>query len=468
MKNRLILAFIMVSMVAIVLSGLGGYTLIKRSQAKATRQTALSDATQLVSEVKAVEKSLVGTICKIQPTSTVCSKRILNFLRLAGKVDNATIILLTQGGQISQGALPPGVTIQDINTSYLLSGESTSGTKGYLAYGAVPIGNFSLRRNASNYFTAVVVLTRAAPTEPGFGPYFLLSSLLSLLFATLVAIWLATRISRPLIKAARTTKQIAQGDLSARVPIEEHEYAELAELSSAINAMAESLEGARNLERQFFMSVSHDLRTPLTSIKGYAEAIIDGTADVPKNAAEIIASESRRLQRLVQDLLDLAKLDARHFKLNNNLVSIAEITTSVVDSFRPMFDEAGLKLGADTDSSLSSTVKGDSDRIAQIISNLVDNAYKYAKSKVDVKVSTSEDNIEISVKDDGPGIDSADLPHVFDRLFTSNRHVSRIAGSGLGLAIVSELSRAMGASAYARSPQNGEIGTEMVIRFPSR
>src|SRR5207248_5606518 len=134
---------------------------------------------------------------------------------------------------------------------------------------------------------------------------------------------------------------------------------ELASLARSINTMAATLARSRGLERQFLMSVSHDLRTPLTSIRGFAEAIADGAATDDRRAAEVITAESRRLERLVGDLLDLAKLDAKRFSLDLRPVDLADVVAATADGFRPAADGYGLALEVDT---AAATVRADPDR----------------------------------------------------------------------------------------------------------
>ena len=158
-----------------------------------------------------------------------------------------------------------------------------------------------------------MVLTR--PVDRALGPavgWFLLASLVAILIAAVVAYRLAKQLTKPLRSATEATRTHRRGDLSVRLPADERRHDEITDLSTAINQMAGTLERSRGLEQQFLLSVSHDLRTPLTSIRGYAEAVADGTAPDSRAAAEIILAEAQRLERLVKDLLDLAKLETRH------------------------------------------------------------------------------------------------------------------------------------------------------------
>jgi two-component system sensor histidine kinase BaeS len=210
------------------------------------------------------------------------------------------------------------------------------------------------------------------------------------------------------------------------------------------------------------LSVSHDLRTPLTSIRGFAEAIADGAAPDTHRAAEVIAAESRRLERLVRDLLDLAKLEARQFSLDMRPTDLSEVTADTAEGFRPHADQLGVALTVATPPE-PLTITADRDRLAQVVANLVENALKFATARIDVTTSLMVDRKELSVTDDGPGIPSEDLPHIFERLYTSARTPTRQVGSGLGLAIVAELVSAMHGSVRAESTPTG--GTRMVVAF---
>ena len=190
-------------------------------------------------------------------------------------------------------------------------------------------------RSVRPHQLAAALLRRAHPAAPGSPPtcpvlvvtrqihnpadglrYFALVAAIGLVLAALVAAALARRFTRPLDAAVTATRRIASGDLDATVPVTPHEDPEFAQLAESINTMGANLVRARDQERQFLLSVSHELRTPLTSIRGYADAVIDGATDDPTGAATVISAEARRLERLVQDLLDLARLDADRFSLD--------------------------------------------------------------------------------------------------------------------------------------------------------
>jgi two-component system sensor histidine kinase BaeS len=313
----------------------------------------------------------------------------------------------------------------------------------------------------------VVVLTRQAPnTLTSAGPWFALSSLLILMVAALVSWRLGRRFVRPLAAAQDVTLRVAAGDLDARVPVPASAAGpELIALARSINDMADRLARAKGAERLFLQSVSHDLRTPLTSIRGFAEAIQDGAAPDVQGAAGVIASEARRLERLVADLLALATLEARRFTLQLQAVDLNSSARSTAAAFAPAAAELGLSLTVTGGGGGPVDAIADPDRLAQVTANLVENALRYSRHGVTVETVAGGGRARLCVEDDGPGITAADLPHVFDRLYESRPRPDRPIGSGLGLTIVSELVRAMGGSVWAESPTGAAGGTRMVVEL---
>jgi two-component system sensor histidine kinase BaeS len=322
--------------------------------------------------------------------------------------------------------------------------------------------------------TEAVILTRSPPTGlAAGGPWFVVASVVAIALTLLVADRLGRRIVRPLEATRRVTERIASGDLDARVPAPETGDPELTALAMSVNSMAASLARAQGTERQFLMSVSHDLRTPLTSIMGFAEAIAEGATDDTPRAAEVIASEARRLQRLVADLLELARVGARQFSLDLRPVEIGELVATVSDGFGRSAADLGLDLsraaaagrGAGNGGFDQQPVmaQADPERLAQIVANLLENALAFAQSAVVVGAHGDNGIPVIWVTDDGPGIPAEELSQVFQPLYTSRRHPSRHVGSGLGLSIVAELVAAMGGFVRAESPAGPDGGTRMVV-----
>ncbi len=471
MRRRLTVTMILMVAAALLLAGLMTLVLAIRAARQDTRRQLLAQAQSLAAGVEPEAAS-------VNPRDPAQSLRnILRLLKAPLKLQDAAVVGVGPGGGLMDVAnpaqpvtLPSGLTASDIRPATLLAGKPVTGTKGSIVYAAAPFtANVQFNRGAGRGPVVVdlhqaVILTRRPPTGlQDAGVWFLIAAAVTLVAAALVAARLGRRITRPLEAAEATTRRVAAGDLAARVPLEDRADPETASLARSINTMAETLARSRGLERQLLMSVSHDLRTPLTSIRGFAEAIADGAAPDSHRAAEVIASEARRLERLVGDLLELAKLDAHQFSLQLRQVDVAEVLADTGEAFGPAASEHGVRLTVDSGAPRSVVVSADRDRLAQILANLVENALKYARSEVHLGSAVSAGHPVLWVEDDGPGIAAEDLPRVFERLFTSSRRPARQVGSGLGLAIVSELAAAMGGSVRAESPVFADGGTRLVV-----
>jgi two-component system sensor histidine kinase BaeS len=401
-----------------------------------------------------------------QARTVLCLARAnqANNPNIASTLQKESIQLVAIGAdnQAPAGSLPEGLTVDQLDPATLRTGETVSGSVGSSVFAAAPV---AAPVGANDPVRAVVIEREASPISDSV-QWFLLAAGVTLALGALVAAWLSRALTHPLRQATDVTKRIAEGDLSSRLP--EHEIKrgkgrpdEIDELAHSINTMADRLERSRGLERQFLLSVSHDLRTPLTSIRGYAEAIADGAAPDDQQAATVILGESRRLERLVKDLLDLAKLESQAFDFHLIDLDITEVADESVAGFRPEVESAGLHIvlyGGTTPAG----AHVDPDRLQQVIANLVENAIKYASSTISVTVSGPPGPPCIEVADDGPGISPEDLPYVFERLYVaSHTPKRREAGSGLGLAIVRELVEAMGGHVSAEANSTG--GTRMIV-----
>jgi two-component system sensor histidine kinase BaeS len=210
--------------------------------------------------------------------------------------------------------------------------------------------------------------------------------------------------------------------------------------------MAHQLAVSRESERGFLLSVSHELKTPLTAIRGYAEGLAEGafTAD---DASRTILVESRRLERLVRDLLDLARMNRHEFSVACGAVDLGDVAREAVARHDAAAREFGVELTAEGE---EAWVEGDHDRLLQVASNLVENALRETPPGGSVTVGSGPGRLVVS--DTGPGLEAEDLPHAFDRFFLYDKYGrERPVGSGLGLAIVKQLAEAMGGSVAVES-----------------
>ena len=448
MRRRLTVSVLVLIALTLVVTTIGSYFFIRRAGISTTQN-------ELAGQAKAISTTFTNST--LDRATFLKEKKIITE---AGNFAGATFIRLNPDGSY-RGRLPSGITIFWLNVPALEAGRQVTGhTHTQLAFSAVP----TPIKGVSGY-TPVLVITRQIHNPANGLRYFVWVGVIALAVAALVAAALARRFTRPLTAAVTTTRRIASGDLDATVPVGPREDPEFAQLAESINAMGANLVRARDQERQFLLSVSHELRTPLTSIRGYADAVLDGTADDAAAAAAVISSESRRLERLVQDLLDLARLDADRFSLDAQNVDAAALAAQVAEGFRPRVEELGIQLSVAPETDRPLWVVADPDRLAQVVANLVENASSFARRVVTVGAGDLGGTPTIWVLDDGPGIPADQLPRVFERHFTSDRSVGRRKGSGLGLAIVSELAGAMGAGVRAESPATRDGGTRMLVWF---
>ena len=358
--------------------------------------------------------------------------------------------------------LPEGLTPADLDPDVLVTTGTSNGRVGDNAWAAA---TYAAEEGRSPIIIVVVSGGLFAPLGPS-GRWFLVAAAVTIVGAVVVAVRLSRTLARPLVEATEAARRIAGGELGTRLPepLPGH-HDEPAELARAVNAMAEGLERSRGLERQFLLSVSHDLRTPMTSIQGYAEALSDGTVDDARRAGGVILDEARRLDRLIHDLLDLARLDSRRFNLDLHPTDVGAATERAVEGFVPAASASDVELSVSTPAE-SAIARIDVDRWGQVVGNLIENAVRHASGRVDIEVTGIPDHVHLSITDDGPGIDEEDLTHVFERLYVSKRNpASQESGSGLGLAIVRELIRAMDGTVSAESAPGG--GARLTVTVPA-
>ncbi|HET7352953.1 MAG TPA: HAMP domain-containing sensor histidine kinase [Gaiellaceae bacterium] len=320
---------------------------------------------------------------------------------------------------------------------------------GHAAQGTVSLGGTAQYFAAQYANPGTLVLLRPQSTVGTFwSPYvwgLLVAAAAGGLLAALAAFLLARRISRPVDRIAAAARTLTRGTQPEPVPVEG--AAEIATLAVAFNDLAAQLRQAQEAERNFLLSVSHELKTPLTAIRGYAEAVEDHAVD-PREAAATVASEARRLERLVHDLLDLARMNRTDFSVVNSEIDLGEVAEDAVRRYQQQADSFGVALQSVTYGSAPAI--GDADRVLQVVSNLVENALRLTPAGGEVRVVTAPGVLR--VEDTGPGLAEADTERAFERFYLHERYgVERRVGTGLGLAIVKELTLAMGGSVNVES-----------------
>jgi two-component system OmpR family sensor kinase len=268
-----------------------------------------------------------------------------------------------------------------------------------------------------------------------------LASLGGILITGLLGWYLSRRITRPVLALSRATDEIARGRYDVDVPAVPGR-GEIGHLADSFRQMAGRLAEAEQQERNFLMSVSHELRTPLTAIRGHVEALREGVADDPKVRAaslDMIAQESARLERLVGDVLDLAKLEAHRFTVLQEEVDMGRLCDQAYAAYGDEAKRRGIEYDKQLDG--APTIVTDGDRVLQIISNLLSNAFRWTPDggRIELELTAENGRVAVAVDDTGPGIARDEQQRIF-RPFWSRDD----SGTGLGLAIASELAFALG------------------------
>lgn len=330
------------------------------------------------------------------------------------------------------------------------------------AQGSVDVGGQRYLYAARPVGERAIVLLRSAKLEASdwrpFTLAFVIAAATGAGIAAVAAFLLAGAVARPIRRVALASRRLAAGETHGPLPVEGP--AEVASLALAFNQMAEELDRAKDAERSFLLSVSHELKTPLASIRGHGEALLDRVLDVPAGAG-VVVQEAQRLERLVRDLLDLARLNQREFSVTPQPVDLAAVAAEAVARHENEARRVGVSLVAETPAEAPATA--DPDRVLQVLSNLIENALRSTAAGGRVTVTANPG--ELRVADTGPGLATEDLPRAFERFFLHSRYgTNRAVGTGLGLAIVKELTEAMEGSVTVASAVGR--GTTFLVRLP--
>jgi two-component system OmpR family sensor kinase/two-component system sensor histidine kinase BaeS len=294
-----------------------------------------------------------------------------------------------------------------------------------------------------------------------------------LLAALILFTGLINSMRAPLGRLVEGARRLAGGDLRTRVEV--GGPVEIATLGNAFNEMANSLErDARERDRvermkdDFVLTVSHELRTPVTVVKGFAEMLTDQRKSLNTRqyeAAEVIAESATQLQKMINDLLDLARSDAGKLRIEPQPISVRSLAQRVGRQMRPHFDERDQRFTVSVEKDLPD-VEADPDRIAQVLANLLTNANKYAPEGSEVRLAATRvgDEVEFAVSDDGPGLGQDQLDHVFDRFWrAASGETQAVGGTGLGLAIAKSLVELHGGAITANSSSDGGATFRFVL-----
>jgi histidine kinase len=289
--------------------------------------------------------------------------------------------------------------------------------------------------------------------------------LVSVVVAGLVAATVTSRLARPIEAVRHATRQIAAGNYDARVPVPAEP--ELAALAVDVNSLAVVLAGTEARRTRLLGDVAHEMRTPLTTLDGYVEGLIDGVFKPDAATLTSLGTELRRLHRLADDLSNLSRTEEQGLELHLVDADLTDLARRAASRLAPQFDDAGVALTVDAEVPLP--VRADADRITQVLTNLLGNALVATPSGGSVTLAAGRhgERGEVRVADTGVGLDADDLERVFERFYRAPSAARRSAGSGIGLTIARGIARAHRGEVTAASPGRGQ-GSTFTLSLPLR
>lgn len=364
---------------------------------------------------------------------------------------------------------PQDIVIADSQQN--LIGESYQRDDGvplYLPIITISPSGQSLPSQSSEYlFGTVYITSQRSPDALAIllsntiNRYLLWGAALAIAIALILTFILSRRILSPIRTLGNTARKLGKGDFSQRVRIKDR--GEVGELAKTFNSMADDLERTEKLRRNMVADIAHELRTPLSNVSGYLEAIRDEVIKPEPSTISSLSEEVDLLSRLVDDLQELALADAGELKLNRQSEDIAQLIQQAVKAVQTKVLAKGLEINVDITANLSS-VNIDYQRISQVLRNLLENAIKHTPNggKITVSAVQQESFIRVNVEDDGEGIPAEDLPNMFERFYRVDKSRTRHAGgSGLGLTIAKRLVESHGGTISVQS----ELGKGSCFSF---
>ncbi len=283
----------------------------------------------------------------------------------------------------------------------------------------------------------------------------------TVVLAAMISLYVAKRLSAPLIDMKEAAEKITRGDLSARTNVPGND--ELSELGNALNHLAAQLQKQEQLRVTMTQDIAHELRTPLTTLKSHIQAMLDQIWEPTPARLQACYEETERLIMLVSDLEQLTEMDSPHFRLHRKPENLTALIEQSVRILSAAFLEKGIRLEVGPHPDLRLNV--DRDRLIQILVNVLSNSLKFTPEggQVEIRVKDENDSVLITVQDTGPGIAPEDLPYVFERFYRADKSRNRKwGGSGIGLTIVKKLVDAHGGTVWIESGH----GTKVYIRLP--
>ena len=297
---------------------------------------------------------------------------------------------------------------------------------------------------------------------------FLFSAFLPIIFTFFAEYYISYKFTKPLRLMAEASRSMAKGDFSKRIPVTGED--EIGELAVAFNQMTNSLVQLEGTRRHFIANISHEFKTPMTTIGGFIDGIIDGTIPPEKQRyyLEIISSEIKRLSRLVQSMLSLSKLESGELQINKSEFDLLDMVLKIIISQEQRIEKRELKIDGLEDIS-PTTLIADYDLIYQVVYNLIDNAIKFTNEKgtISFEINNFNNFVQFKIRNTGEGIPEKDLPFVFERFYKTDKARSIIKDStGLGLHLANAIISIHGGKISVQSKQDSY--TEFAFVLPCK
>ncbi len=294
---------------------------------------------------------------------------------------------------------------------------------------------------------------------------------ISLLSAIAISLFFSREFVRPIRDLSIISRKISEGRYSQRILLPKEitidEMDEVKQLAISFNHMASKLEQTEDLRKKLIGDVSHELRTPISLIKASMEGLIDGIIPPSNKTFFQVQVEADRLTKLVNDLQELSIIESGAYKLNKEKYDINDVISTVISNLAPQYSKKGIQIITNLEKS-KAVIYIDIDRIKQVLTNILANAYQYSQKGGTVKITSAEkDNlVTVTISDTGRGISREDLPHIFTRFYRADKSRSRNSGgSGIGLTIAKQLVQAHGGKIWAES-QGEDLGTTVSFMIP--
>ena len=457
--SRLMLSYIFVIVITLMVVGLAMSYLLADYYFTAKKDEMLRKGKELAGIV-------VENMKKNQPLTPVidnCNRFFNNRVLFITKDE----LKLTADGQFSNTSLK---NWPEPKEAELLMEGKTVFSRGHnprfnqsMIFVAVPVITENEVKGSLFLFAPVVDITDTVKSVQGLIFY---AALPAILFSALLGLFLSRSVALPLRRMSESTRQIAGGNYKQRLDVKSCD--EIGHLAQNFNRMVLSLEETEHLRRDFVANVSHELRTPITSIRGFVEAIMDGTINKEEHDKylDIIHQETLRLSKLIYDLLDLSSMKSQNQTWDLNEIDVYELVDRLLVKIKPITQRNQVSINKQLPVQLPGML-GNEDRIEQVLLNLLDNAIRYSPpgGMITIQAESKGDYITLSITDQGSGIPPEDVEHIWERFHRVDKSRSRsLGGTGLGLAIVKEIVDLHGGKISVQS----EVGKGSTFSFSIR